>query len=82
MLILQRKAGESLLIGDEIEVTVLSVETGRVRLAIDAPKSVSILRSELRNAAEVNRESAGEEISPLELLHVLRDASEENDPAH
>ena len=41
MLILQRKAGESLFIGDEIEVSVLSVEAGRVRLAIDAPKSVS-----------------------------------------
>lgn len=48
MLILQRKAGESLFIGDEIEVSVLSVEAGRVRLAIDAPKSVSILRSELK----------------------------------
>ena len=82
MLILQRKAGESLLIGEEIEVTVLSVETGRVRLAIAAPKSVPILRSELKNAAEVNRESAGEEVSPLELLHVLRDAREKNDPTH
>ena len=48
MLILQRKAGESLLIGDEIEVSVLSVDSGRVRLAIEAPKSVSILRSELK----------------------------------
>ena len=38
MLILQRKAGEALLIGDQIEVTVLSVEAGRVRLAIQAPK--------------------------------------------
>ena len=40
MLILQRKAGEALLIGDQIEVTVLSVEAGRVRLAIQAPKEV------------------------------------------
>lgn len=74
MLILQRKVGESLLIGEEIEVTVLSVESGRVRLAIQAPKSVPILRSELKTAAEVNREAAGEEASPLALLDVLRDA--------
>ena len=74
MLILQRKAGESLLIGEEIEVSVLSVEAGRVRLAIEAPRDVSILRSELKNAAEVNREAAGEEVSPLSLLDVLRDA--------
>ena len=73
MLILQRKAGESLFIGDEIEVSVLSVEAGRVRLAIDAPKSVSILRSELKIAADTNRE-ADEEVSPLTLLDVLRDA--------
>lgn len=72
MLILQRKAGESVIIGDEIEVSVLSVEAGRVRLAIQAPKSVSILRSELKTAAEVNREAAGEEASPLALLDVLR----------
>ena len=55
MLILQRKEGESLLIGDEIEVTVLAVEAGRVRLAIQAPRDVTILRSELRVAAETNR---------------------------
>ena len=48
MLILQRKEGESLLIGDEIEISILSVEAGRVRLAIEAPKSISILRSELK----------------------------------
>ena len=73
MLILQRKAGESLLIGEEIEVSVLSVESGRVRLAIRAPKSVSILRAELKTAAEVNREAAGEELPPLALLDVLKD---------
>lgn len=76
MLILQRKAGESLLIGDGIEVSVLSVEAGRVRLAIEAPKTVPILRKELKNAAEVNREAAGEEVSPLALLDVLKESGE------
>jgi len=78
MLILQRKAGESLLIGEEIEVSVLSVEAGRVRLAIQAPKNVAILRSELKTAAEVNREAAGEEVSPLALLDILRDGGEKS----
>ena len=73
MLILQRKAGESVLIGEEIEVSVLSVEAGRVRLAIQAPRSVAILRSELKAAAEVNREAADEEASPLALLDILGD---------
>ena len=75
MLILQRKAGESLLIGDEVEISVLSVEAGRVRLAIEAPKNISILRSELKNAAATNREAADEEAPPLTLLKLLRDAA-------
>ena len=73
MLILQRKEGESLLVGEEIEITVLAVEAGRVRLAIQAPRNVTILRSELRVAAQANREAADEEDSPLELLGVLKE---------
>ena len=76
MLILQRKEGESLLIGDEVEVTVLAVEAGRVRLAIQAPRSVTILRSELKVAVQANREAAEEEVSPLELLGVLKEKKE------
>lgn len=72
MLILQRKAGESLLIGEDVEVSVLSVDAGRVRLAIQAPKSVQILRSELKVAAEANQEAAGEGASPMALLDALR----------
>ncbi len=72
MLILQRKAGESVFIGEEIEVSVLSVDAGRVRLAIQAPKSVAILRSELKSAAATNREAADEGTSPLALLDALR----------
>lgn len=71
MLILQRKAGESLYIGDDIVVTVLSSEDGRVRLAIDAPKSIPILRSELRTAMDVNRDAAEGESQPLTLLDLL-----------
>ena len=72
MLILQRKVGESLLIGEDVEISVLSVEAGRVRLAIEAPKSVSILRAELRSAADTNREAAWEGASPLALLDMLQ----------
>lgn len=38
MLILQRKSGESLVIGEDISITVVSVDGGRVRLAISAPR--------------------------------------------
>ncbi len=72
MLILQRKEGEALFIGDDIEITVLSVDGGRVRLAIQAPKSVPILRGELKIAAATNREAADETSSPLSLLDALK----------
>ncbi len=47
MLILTRKAGETLLIGDDIEVTILSVNGNQAKIGIDAPKDVEILREEL-----------------------------------
>ncbi len=47
MLILGRKPGEQILIGDNIVVTLLAVEGGRAKLAIDAPKNMRIARAEL-----------------------------------
>lgn len=70
-MILQRKAGESLLIGEDITVQVVSVDGARVRLAISAPENVSILRSELVTATAANRDSAMEEAAPAELLDLL-----------
>ena len=73
MLILRRKAGESLMIGDEVRLTVMDIYEGGVRLAIDAPRSITILRSELLQAADANRDAvAGAEQSrPRELLDLL-----------
>ena len=47
MLVLSRKKGEKLLIGDEVEITVVEIEGDRVKLGINAPKGVKILRAEL-----------------------------------
>jgi carbon storage regulator len=47
MLILTRRSGESILIGNEIAVTVLGRQGGHVRLGIVAPRRVRVLRSEL-----------------------------------
>jgi len=58
MLILRRKSGESIIIGDNIKVTVLDINEGGERLAIDAPKAIPILRNELLLAADANRDSA------------------------
>jgi carbon storage regulator len=48
MLVLTRKCGESILIGKSIRITVLqTTDTGRVRLGIEAPEEVKVLREEL-----------------------------------
>lgn len=47
MLVLSRKRGEKLFIGDEVEIAVLEIEGDRVKLGIKAPKGVKILRAEL-----------------------------------
>lgn len=58
MLILQRKKGESIQIGDDIIISVSEVSGDRVKLAIDAPFSVPVLRTELVEAADSNKEAA------------------------
>lgn len=80
MLILRRKAGQSLLIGDGIKVMVLETGDGAVRLAIDAPKEIPILRSELLRAMDVNRDAANEESGPQELLALLGELRESGKP--
>jgi carbon storage regulator len=47
MLVLTRKIGESIVIGDDVVVTVRAMHGGRVRLSIEAPLDVTVLRDEL-----------------------------------
>ena len=57
MLILQRKKEQALVIGDNISIKVLDIGNDWVKLAIDAPRDVTILRSELIEAASANQEA-------------------------
>ena len=55
MLILTRRVGEALKLGEDITVTVLGVRGNQVRIGIDAPKSVAIQREEIYSTAVTDR---------------------------
>lgn len=48
MLVLSRKLGEKIIIGENIIITVVDIDRGKIRLGIEAPKDVEIWREELR----------------------------------
>ena len=55
MLILTRRVGEAMKLGEDITVTVLGIRGNQVRIGIDAPKSVSIQREEIYGTTETDR---------------------------
>lgn len=72
MLILQRKKDQSLTIGNNISIKVLDIGNDWVKLAIDAPKEVSILRTELLEAVSANQEAASTPLSE-DSLSMIKD---------
>ncbi|CDF58030.1 carbon storage regulator [Thermobrachium celere] len=47
MLILTRKQGEKIKIGENIEITILDISQGNIKIGIEAPKNIKVIRSEL-----------------------------------
>ena len=62
MLILTRRVGESLVIGDEVAVTVLGVKGNQVRIGVTAPKDVTVHRQEINE--RIKKEETGEPAEP------------------
>lgn len=61
MLILTRRIGETLVIGDDVNITVLGVKGNQVRLGINAPKDVSVHREEIYLRIQQEKESGDSE---------------------
>ncbi|HWQ71632.1 MAG TPA: carbon storage regulator CsrA [Desulfitobacteriaceae bacterium] len=74
MLALTRKAGERIVIGDNIVVTVVSIKGDSIRLTIEAPKEIKIYRGEIYDAiAAENKQAAVPcDLTDLELLKSLK----------
>lgn len=78
MLILQRRKGESVQIGDDVTITIAGISSDRVRLAIDAPRDTPINRTELLEAARMNKAAADNNAS-LSNLHQLLQKPKQKD---
>lgn len=69
MLVITRKKGESLLIGDDIEITVTKIDDGSVKIAINAPKEISIVRKEIyTEVQEENKKAINVDLSVLKKI--------------
>jgi carbon storage regulator len=71
MLVLRRRAGECLLIGDNVEIEILEAGSWGVKIGIRAPREVSILRKELQVTREANY-AAARAVRIEELASTLR----------
>jgi carbon storage regulator len=60
MLILTRRVGETVMIGDEVTITVLGVKGNQVRVGINAPKSVAVHREEIYERIKREQQGQGE----------------------
>lgn len=76
MLVVTRRQDESLTIADNIEITILEVGKDKVKIGISAPKDVTIIRSELKNARQTNEQSAS--ISSVGLTELLKSHKQED----
>ena len=66
MLVIRRRAGESILIGEDIEIQVAEIGAGRVKLGIAAPAEVAVLRKEVKLTRDQNLAAArGVSLRPL-----------------
>lgn len=71
MLALSRKVNESIVLGNDIEITILEIKGDQVKVGVNAPKTVPIYRKELYlQIQQSNKEAAGEDVS-VEALNRL-----------
>lgn len=78
MLIITRKTDEGLMIGENIKITVSEISKDRVKLGIDAPDNVKIIRNELYETEKANMQAASVKL-PVEMLTRIINGSNADD---
>lgn len=71
MLILNRKINESIIIGDHIEIRILEIVDGKIKIGIDAPKDINILRKEVYDSVKAENEASIE--SRRNILEMIKE---------
>lgn len=71
MLVLSRKAGETIWIGEDVEIIISEVKGEQVKVAINAPRSIEIIRGELRK--DVSASNTEAVLTNLDLLKKIED---------
>lgn len=72
MLALARKVNESIVINDNVEVTILEIKGDQIKIGIDAPKSVPIYRKEIYSQIKDSNREAAKAVGPNELTQLLK----------
>lgn len=69
MLVLNRKLCESIMLGDNIEIRILEMADGKVKIGIEAPRDLTILRKEVYDqVVEENKNAINNQVDPLTVL--------------
>ena len=77
MLILTRRVGETLIIGDNVTVTVLGVKGNQVRIGVNAPKEISVHREEIYLRIQQEKEQQRSDVAPTPTAEVKEDSDSE-----
>ena len=72
MLVLTRKTNEVILIDDDVEITILGVDSGQVKLGINAPKSVKVYRKEVYDRIKEENQAAADASSKSEIKDLVK----------
>ena len=79
MLILTRRIGEAIIIGDDITLTILNSKGNQVRIGVDAPRAVSVHRSEVYDRIQQQKQKAAEKSEQIQETEAQEDSDETSD---
>ena len=80
MLLIRRRAGESILIGEDIEIQIVDLTPSRVKIGITAPREVVVLRKEVKLSSEQNI-AASVSLNPVAVERLLQNLVKPSEPA-